>query len=145
MQAKAAAYSGPHRLVLNRNPKNLGIVPHVEKVMALASGALIVENAGDDVSVPHRVARMVEAWLASGRRAKAIHTARRRMDANGDLHEVFDDAPGAREPDAARGDPRPRHAGRRLARLGPRGLGRLRAAVAGRDLRRLPDLLPRER
>ena len=92
MEAKAAAYSGPHRLVLNRNPKNLGIVPHVEKVMALASGALIVENAGDDVSVPHRVARLAEAWLASGRRAKAIHTARRRMDANGDLHEVFDDA-----------------------------------------------------
>jgi glycosyltransferase involved in cell wall biosynthesis len=91
MAAKAAAYSGPHKLVLNRNEKNLGIVPHVEKVMALASGALIVENAGDDVSVPHRVERLTQAWLASGRRAKAIHTARRRMDANGDLFEVFDD------------------------------------------------------
>jgi glycosyltransferase involved in cell wall biosynthesis len=91
MQAKAAAYSGPHRVILNRNPKNLGIVPHVEKVVSLASGALIVENDGDDVSVPHRVARMVDAWLASGRRAKAIHTARRRMDENGGLHEVFDD------------------------------------------------------
>jgi len=92
MQAKAAGYAGPHALVLNRNPVNLGIVPHVEKVMTLASGQLIVENAGDDVSVPHRVARLVEAWLASGRRAKAIHSARRRMDAAGGLHEVFDDA-----------------------------------------------------
>jgi glycosyltransferase involved in cell wall biosynthesis len=92
MQAKAAAYSGPHRVILNRNPTNLGIVPHVEKVVSLASGALIVENDGDDVSVPHRVARMVEAWLASGRRAKAIHSARRRMDEAGNLHEVFDDA-----------------------------------------------------
>ena len=91
MQEKAAAYSGPHRLVLNRNPTNLGIVPHIEKVVSLASGALIVENDGDDVSVPHRVARMVEAWLASGRRAKAIHSARRRMDEAGGLHEVFDD------------------------------------------------------
>jgi len=92
MQAKAAAYAGPHRLVLNRNAKNLGIVPHVEKVMALASGEIIVENAGDDVSVPHRVETLVAAWLASGRRAKAIHTARRRMDESGGLHEVFDDA-----------------------------------------------------
>jgi hypothetical protein len=92
MQERAASYSGPHRIVLNRNAKNLGIVPHVEKVMALASGELIVENAADDISVPHRVARLVEAWLASGRRAKAIHTARRRMDEAGNLHEVFDDA-----------------------------------------------------
>jgi GT2 family glycosyltransferase len=91
MEEKAAGYAGPHRLVLNRNPENLGIVPHVEKVMALAKGELIVENAGDDVSVPHRVERLVEAWLASGRRAKAIHTARRRMDEEGRLHEVFDD------------------------------------------------------
>ena len=92
MQAMAAAYDGPHRLILNRNPVNLGIVPHVEKVMALSKGALIVENAGDDVSAPHRVERMVEAWLGSGRRAKAIHSARRRMDPAGALHEVFDDA-----------------------------------------------------
>jgi glycosyltransferase involved in cell wall biosynthesis len=92
MEARAAAYRGPHRIVLNRNERNLGIVPHVEKVMALASGELIVENAADDVSVPHRVERMVEAWLASGRRAKAIHSARRRMDETGGLHEVFDDA-----------------------------------------------------
>ena len=35
---------------------------------------------------------MVEAWLGSGRRAKAIHSARRRMDEAGGLHEVFDDA-----------------------------------------------------
>jgi glycosyltransferase involved in cell wall biosynthesis len=91
MQEKAAAYSGPHRVILNRNPTNLGIVPHIEKVVSLAHGELIVENDGDDVSVPHRVARMVEAWLASGRRAKAIHSARRRLDEKGGLHEVFDD------------------------------------------------------
>lgn len=91
MEEMAAAYDGPHRLILNRNPVNLGIVPNVEKVMSLASGELIVENAGDDVSVPHRVARMMEFWLASGRRAKAIHTQRRRMDEDGGLHEVLED------------------------------------------------------
>lgn len=91
MEEMAASYAGPHRLVLNRNETNLGIVPHVDKVMRMASGELIVENAGDDVSVPWRVARMVEYWLSTGRRAKAIHTARRRMDEAGNLHEVMPD------------------------------------------------------
>ncbi len=91
MEEMAAAYQGPHRVILNRNEKNLHITRHVDKVMTLCSGELIVENAADDVSVPHRVERMVAHWLACGRRAKAIHTARRRMDEQGNLHEVFDD------------------------------------------------------
>lgn len=98
MEEMAAAYRGPHRLVLNRNEINLGIVPHVDKVMRMASGELVVENAGDDVSVPWRVARLVEYWLSTGRRAKAIHTARRRMDEAGGLHEVMpDERPLARQ------------------------------------------------
>ncbi len=91
MEEMAAAYTGPHKIILNRNEKNLHITRHVDKVMTLCSGELIVENAADDVSVPHRVERMVEHWLGSGKRAKAIHTARRRMDEQGNLHEVFDD------------------------------------------------------
>ena len=91
MEEMAAAYTGPHRIILNRNAQNLHITRHVDKVMTLCSGELIVENAADDVSVPHRVERMVEHWLASGKRAKAIHTARRRMDEAGNLHEVIDD------------------------------------------------------
>lgn len=92
MQEMAAAYDGPHAVILNRNPTNLGIVRNAERAMALAGGDLIVENSGDDISVPHRVARLVEVWLASGRRAKAIHSARRRMDPEGGLHEVMEDA-----------------------------------------------------
>jgi glycosyltransferase involved in cell wall biosynthesis len=93
MQAMAAAYSGPHRVILNRNPKNLGITAHVDRIMELTSGAFVVQNAGDDVSVPERTEALVAAWLASGRRAKAIHSARRRLDEDGGLHEVIDDGP----------------------------------------------------
>jgi glycosyltransferase involved in cell wall biosynthesis len=93
MQAMAAAYSGPHRVILNRNPKNLGITAHVDRIMALTSGDFVVQNAGDDVSVPERAERLVAAWLGSGRRAKAIHSARRRLDPDGGLHEVIDDGP----------------------------------------------------
>ena len=92
MQAMAAAYDGPHRVILNRNPKNLGITGHVDRIMALTSGAFVVQNAGDDVSVPERTETLVAAWLATGRRLKAIHSGRRRMDEAGGLHEVVDDA-----------------------------------------------------
>jgi glycosyltransferase involved in cell wall biosynthesis len=92
MEEMAAAYQGPHRVILNRNPRNLGIVGHVDRVMELTRGELVVQNSGDDVSLPERTERLVTAWLASGRRAHAIHSARRRMDEAGALHEVFDDA-----------------------------------------------------
>ena len=93
MQEMAAAYSGPHRVILNRNPQNLGITPHVDRIMELTSGDFVVQNAGDDVATPDRTEKLVAAWLASGRRAKAIHSARRRLDEAGDLHEVIDDGP----------------------------------------------------
>lgn len=91
MEEMAAAYEGPHRIILNRNDPNLGIVRNAERGIELSSGELIIENSGDDVSVPHRVARLVEFWLSTGRKAKAIHSARRRMDMEGNLHEVIDD------------------------------------------------------
>jgi glycosyltransferase involved in cell wall biosynthesis len=93
MQEMAAAYSGPHRVILNRNPRNLGITAHVDRIMELTSGAFVVQNAGDDVSEPGRTEALVAAWMASGRRAKAIHSARRRLDEDGGLHEVIDDGP----------------------------------------------------
>jgi GT2 family glycosyltransferase len=93
MQEMAAAYDGRHKVILNRNPRNLGITPHVDRIMELTSGAFVVQNAGDDVAVPERTEKLVAAWLASGRRAKAIHSARRRLDEEGRLHEVIDDGP----------------------------------------------------
>ena len=93
MQAMAAAYRGPHRVILNRNPQNLGITAHVDRIMQLTSGDFVVQNAGDDVAVPERTAKLVAAWLASGRRAKAIHSGRRRLDEAGGQHEVIDDGP----------------------------------------------------
>lgn len=87
MEAMAAAYSGPHRVILNRNPRNLGIPAHTDRIMALSSGAFIVQNAGDDISVPERVETLVAAWLGSasgsGRRVKAVHSAKLRIDEAG--------------------------------------------------------------
>lgn len=83
MEAMAAAYSGPHRVILNRNPRNLGIPAHTDRIMALSKGAFIVQNAGDDISVPERTGKLVAAWLDSGGRVKAVHSAKLRIDAEG--------------------------------------------------------------
>jgi glycosyltransferase involved in cell wall biosynthesis len=74
----ARNYSGPHLLVLNRNPVNFGahgIGLHVNRAIALANGELIVFAAGDDVSVPHRVSRLVKTWLEAGSPQGSIHSA----------------------------------------------------------------------
>jgi len=66
MQEMADAYEGPHQIILNRNEKNLGIGSHVNKVMNMANGELIVIAAGDDVSLPERAEKLVKTWCEAG-------------------------------------------------------------------------------
>lgn len=79
----AAPYRGPHRVVLNRNPTNLGIGEHINRVTSLAQGELIVAAAGDDISAPQRTAVVVETWLSGGKRATSIHSDFVRISAQG--------------------------------------------------------------
>jgi len=87
MREMAAAYCGPHRIVLNRNPENIGVASHVNKVCALLQGDLIVAAAGDDVSLPERTTTLYEAWLASGGEAHSIYSDAIIIDANGNRSE----------------------------------------------------------
>src|SRR4051794_34557301 len=54
IQETVKNYSGPHTIVLNRNERNLGVSEHLNKIVALANGELIIAADGDDVSNPHR-------------------------------------------------------------------------------------------
>jgi hypothetical protein len=83
MSALAQDYRGPHRVVLNRNAVNFGIGRHVNHVVGLAQGELILTAAGDDVSLPERAGLTVRAWEASGRRASSIHGQWIGIDENG--------------------------------------------------------------
>lgn len=57
-------YKGPHKIVLNRNEKNLGIREHCNKVLyELAKGDMILLAGGDDVSLPERTEVTVETML----------------------------------------------------------------------------------
>jgi glycosyltransferase involved in cell wall biosynthesis len=89
MEEMAAAYSGPHRVVLNRNPVNLGLVAHLDRVMALATGDFVVQNAGDDVSRPDRAARLAAVWAAGRGEVKLVHSAMNRLDAAGRVGPRF--------------------------------------------------------
>jgi glycosyltransferase involved in cell wall biosynthesis len=87
MEEMAASYRGPHRVVLNRNTGNLGLIGHLNRVMAIAKGDFVVQNAGDDVSLPERTARLAGIWAASGRRAKLVHSRAMGLDAAGNVRE----------------------------------------------------------
>lgn len=49
-------YHGPHRIVINKNENNIGLVPHMNKIIyELSKGKFIFLTGGDDVSLPNRV------------------------------------------------------------------------------------------
>jgi glycosyltransferase involved in cell wall biosynthesis len=87
--ALAAAYRGPHRVLVRPRGPNLGIAEHYNQLHAYASGELFVTAAGDDASTPDRVRRLVDAWNVNGRRADLIASHLTDMDAAGHLHDTI--------------------------------------------------------
>jgi len=66
IQEMAAAYTGPHRVIVRIGRENLGTYNHVISVASMASGDLFVVNAGDDVSYEIRTSELVRSFLDSG-------------------------------------------------------------------------------
>lgn len=65
LQKAVENYHGPHRIILNRNERNLGLVPHVNKLLfELSHGEFFFLNGGDDVSLPERVSEQMDYFLA---------------------------------------------------------------------------------
>ena len=62
----AKEYKGPHKLIINRNDSNMGIAGNVMKLFYMSHGEYIVNNCGDDLSVPDRVSRSVKAIQKEG-------------------------------------------------------------------------------
>ena len=89
LQALAASYQGPHCVVVRPRTPNLGIAEHYNELLKFARGELLVTAAGDDVSTPDRVQRLVEAWDADGRRADLIASHLIDMDISGGLHDLI--------------------------------------------------------
>lgn len=59
-------------VVVNRNSSNLGNLGNWLAICSLAKGELLVKADGDDVSLPERTTRIVDAWRADGSRATVV-------------------------------------------------------------------------
>jgi glycosyltransferase involved in cell wall biosynthesis len=55
-------YRGPHLVTTAVNPRNMGTNGHLNAVVRKAKGEFIVVAAGDDVSLPGRVEKLVKQW-----------------------------------------------------------------------------------
>jgi glycosyltransferase involved in cell wall biosynthesis len=84
-----AHYKGPHRVILNRNPVNLGIGAHFNFLTKQAKGQLIFVAAGDDISLPQRCEAVMKAWQASDRTLDLIASDLIDMGPSGELHETI--------------------------------------------------------
>lgn len=76
-------YTGPHRIILNRNERNLGLVPHVNKLLfELSHGAYFFLNGGDDISLPERVSIGMD-YFRSDPSITAVTGSYRTIDGDG--------------------------------------------------------------
>lgn len=82
--ARASAYSGKHRLSVRRNESNQGLCRHINTVLRIAGGDIIVFMSGDDVSYPDRVRKLLAVFDARPD-AYAVGSAVDEIDENGAL------------------------------------------------------------
>ena len=61
----AKTYNGPHQLDVARNETRLGMANY-NRLMEMSRGELIVLAHSDDVSLPERTTRLVDAWQRHG-------------------------------------------------------------------------------
>ena len=83
IQGLVDEYEGPHTVRLNRNPENIGIVPHVNKILSMIHSDYVVIAAGDDVSYPNRVDLIVQVF--QGQRCSAVYSAADKVNDDGDI------------------------------------------------------------
>lgn len=85
IQRKIKEYHGPHKIVVNRNERNMGISQHMSKVyIELAQGEIIVAAHADDISKPERVMQSYE-FLKNHQDVNAVSYSIDTVNQNGDL------------------------------------------------------------
>lgn len=85
----AAVYRGRHRVILHRNPRNLGIAANFYQAFTLSSGEWLFMAAGDDISLSNRCA-VVADGIARFPRALAFGANYEIIDGAGRSQGYFD-------------------------------------------------------
>ena len=83
MTKLAKEYCGPHRVKMNRNCKNVGIGSHINALMELAEGEVIVAAGGDDISSPHRAQEIAHEIYQNDQKAYSVWSSATYIDADG--------------------------------------------------------------
>ena len=83
LKAETSDYRGRHKIVLNRNPKNLGLAGNLNRAFELSKGQFIVVQAGDDISVPERVEKLVRRWQKQESQVDLVCSYFEEIDVNG--------------------------------------------------------------
>lgn len=65
MHEMARSYSGPHRVMVRCNDRNVGMLNHLLLVGREANGEFIVVAAGDDISLPSRVTTLLQCFSST--------------------------------------------------------------------------------
>ncbi|KXS54961.1 MAG: glycosyl transferase [Marinobacter sp. T13-3] len=77
-------YEGCHLVKCRKSPKNLGLTAHLNEVMREVDTELVVLAAGDDVSLPDRVTKIVDFYKSAGR-PQLIFSNAYKIDKDGNL------------------------------------------------------------
>jgi GT2 family glycosyltransferase len=85
LQQVAADYRGRHTVVVRQNSSNLGIGGHYNLLSEISRGLLIVTAAGDDISEPHRVRKLLQAWDSKNGEPDLVSSYLTRMSTDGSL------------------------------------------------------------
>lgn len=67
-------YKGGNSVIVRKNANNCGLISHINEVMKIVTGELIVAAAGDDISFPYRTQKIVEEYMNSNRNAYSIYS-----------------------------------------------------------------------
>ncbi|NBR14544.1 MAG: glycosyltransferase [Crocinitomicaceae bacterium] len=78
-------YNGPHKIILNKNVPNLGLVQHVNKLVSeVCTGDYIAFSAGDDISMPARIEESIK-FINENTEVVALSTSLIVIDENSDI------------------------------------------------------------
>lgn len=83
IEEEVAAYKGPHHIILNRNETNIGFAANLNKSYALARTDWVINQSGDDISLPTRVERYAEV-IEKNPRLRCVGAWYEAIDGNGE-------------------------------------------------------------
>ena len=83
MQDIVSSYAGPHKVTLRQTERNVGLIEHINQVVDISTGQIIVYAAGDDVSMPNRVVKTME-YFQRNKDALIVHSSVIEIDAKSD-------------------------------------------------------------